>query len=92
MKPAAKTPGFVVIDEVAGQLFALIAIPADWKHALLAFLLFRLLDITKPWPIRRLERLQGGLGIMLDDVAAGLLALALGFVLPILFIAIRFWS
>ena len=85
-------PGFVVIDEVAGQLFALIAIPADWKHALLAFGLFRLLDITKPWPIRRLERLHGGLGIMLDDVAAGLLALALGFLLPILFIAIRFWS
>ena len=85
-------PGFVGIDEVAGQLFALIAIPADWKHALLAFGLFRLLDIWKPWPIRRLERLHGGLGIMLDDVAAGLLALALGFVLPILFIAMRFWS
>ena len=85
-------PGFVVIDEVAGQLFALIAIPADWKHALLAFGLFRLLDIWKPWPIRRLERLHGGLGIMLDDVAAGVLALALGFLLPILFIAIRFWS
>ena len=84
-------PQFVVIDEVAGQLFALIAIPSDWKHALLAFGLFRLLDITKPWPIRRLERLHGGLGIMLDDVAAGLLALALGFLLPILFIAMRFW-
>ena len=85
-------PGFVVIDEVAGQLFALIAIPADWKHALLAFGLFRLLDIWKPWPVRRLERLHGGLGIVLDDVAAGLLALALGFLLPILFIALRFWS
>ena len=64
----------------------------SWKHALLAFGLVRLLDIWKPWPIRRLERLHGGLGIMLDDVAAGLLALALGFVLPILFIAMRFWS
>ncbi len=85
-------PQFIVLDEVAGQLFALIAIPADWKHALLAFALFRLLDITKPWPIRRLERLHGGLGIMLDDVAAGLLALALGFLLPILFIALRFWT
>ena len=85
-------PGFVVIDEVAGQLFALIAIPADWKHALLAFALFRLLDIAKPGPIRTLERLPGGLGIMLDDVAAGLLALALGFLLPLLFIAARFWS
>jgi len=71
-------PGHVVIDEVAGQLFALIAIPADWKHVALALLLFRLLDITKPPPIRQLERLHGGLGIMLDDVAAGLLALGLG--------------
>jgi phosphatidylglycerophosphatase A len=71
-------PGHVVIDEVAGQLFALIAIPADWRHAALALLLFRLLDITKPPPIRQLERLHGGTGIMLDDVAAGLIALALG--------------
>ena len=71
-------PGFVVIDEVAGQLFALIAIPADWKHAALALLLFRLFDITKPPPVRNLERLHGGTGIMLDDVAAGLIALALG--------------
>jgi len=71
-------PGHVVIDEVAGQWFALIAIPADWKHAALALLLFRLLDITKPPPVRQLERLHGGTGIMLDDVAAGLIALALG--------------
>ncbi len=85
-------PGHVVIDEVAGQLIALIAIPADWKHALLALVLFRFFDILKPPPIRRLERLHGGLGIMLDDVAAGLFALALGFLLPVLFIAIRFWA
>ena len=71
-------PGHVVIDEVAGQLFALIAIPADWRHAVLGLLFFRLLDITKPPPIRQLERLHGGTGIMLDDVAAGLIALALG--------------
>ncbi len=71
-------PGHVVIDEVAGQWFALIAIPADWRHAALALLLFRLLDITKPPPVRQLERLHGGTGIMLDDVAAGLIALALG--------------
>jgi len=67
-------PGHVVIDEVAGQLFALVAIPAYWPQALLALLLFRLLDITKPPPVRQLERLHGGTGIMLDDVAAGLLA------------------
>lgn len=70
-------PGHVVIDEVAGQLIALIAIPADWKHAALSLLLFRLFDILKPPPIRQLERLPEGTGIMLDDVAAGLFALVL---------------
>jgi phosphatidylglycerophosphatase A len=70
-----KDPGFVVIDEVAGQLFALILMPPNWQHAALALLLFRLFDIWKPWPIRRLEALPTGTGIMLDDVAAGLLAL-----------------
>jgi len=68
-------PGHVVIDEVAGQLIALIAIPADWQHAALSFLLFRLFDILKPPPVRQLERLPDGTGIMLDDVAAGVLAL-----------------
>src|ERR1700761_8714581 len=68
-------PGHVVIDEVAGQLIALIAIPADWPHAILSLLLFRLFDILKPPPVRQLERLPAGTGIMLDDVAAGILAL-----------------
>ena len=71
-------PGHVVIDEVAGQLIALIAIPPDWRHAALSLLLFRLFDIFKPPPIRRFERLPSGTGIMLDDVAAGLFALAAG--------------
>ena len=74
-------PGFVVIDEVAGQWIALIAIRPDWQHAVLALLLFRLFDIWKPWPIRRLEALPEGTGIMLDDVAAGALALAVGLAL-----------
>jgi phosphatidylglycerophosphatase A len=74
-------PGFVVIDEVAGQWIALIAVRPDWRHAVLALLLFRLFDIWKPWPIRRLEALPEGTGIMLDDVAAGVLALAVGLVL-----------
>ena len=69
-------PSHVVIDEVAGQLIALIAIPADWQHAALSLSLFRLFDILKPPPIRQLERLPAGTGIMLDDVAAGLFALA----------------
>ncbi len=67
-------PGHVVIDEVAGQLFALIFLPADWPHAVLALVLFRLFDIFKPPPIRQLERLPAGTGIMMDDVAAGLVA------------------
>jgi phosphatidylglycerophosphatase A len=70
-----KDPGQVVIDEVAGQLFALILCPLDWPHAILALILFRAFDIFKPWPIRKLEALPAGTGIMLDDVAAGLLAL-----------------
>jgi phosphatidylglycerophosphatase A len=69
-------PGHVIIDEVAGQLIALIAIPADWQHAALSLLLFRFFDILKPPPIHQLERLHGGTGIMLDDVGAGLFALA----------------
>lgn len=71
-------PVFVVIDEVAGQWIALIAMPPDWKHATLALLLFRVFDIWKPWPVRRLEELPDGTGIMLDDVAAGALALVVG--------------
>ena len=67
-------PGHVVIDEVAGQLIALLAIPADWQHALLSLLLFRLFDILKPPPVRQLERLPSGTGIMMDDVGAGVLA------------------
>ena len=70
-------PGHVVIDEVAGQLIALIAIRPDWRHVLLSLLLFRLFDILKPPPIRQLERLPAGTGILLDDVAAGLFALLL---------------
>jgi phosphatidylglycerophosphatase A len=68
-------PGFVVIDEVIGQWIALLGSPADWRHGLIALLLFRLFDITKPFPVRRLERLPGGWGIVFDDVAAGLYAL-----------------
>jgi phosphatidylglycerophosphatase A len=69
-------PGHVVIDEVAGQLIALIAIPTDWRHVAISLILFRAFDILKPPPIRQFERLHGGTGIMLDDVAAGFFALA----------------
>ena len=70
-----KDPGFVVIDEVAGQLIALIAVPPDWPHAILALLLFRFFDILKPPPIRRLEALPEGIGIVVDDLGAGIYAL-----------------
>ena len=72
-----RDPGFVVIDEVAGQMIALIAVPLDWKYLLASFILFRGFDITKPFPLRRLERLPGGTGIMMDDVGAGIYASAL---------------
>ena len=68
-------PGFVVIDEVCGQLITLIGAPLGWKSLLAGFILFRAFDIVKPPPVRSLERLPGGWGIMLDDVAAGLYAL-----------------
>jgi phosphatidylglycerophosphatase A len=71
---AKKDPGFVVIDEVAGQLLALIALSPTWVHGLIALVLFRVFDIWKPWPIRYFEKFRDGWGIMLDDVVAGFLA------------------
>lgn len=70
-----KDPSEVVIDEVAGQLIALIAVPLHWKYALASLILFRVFDIFKPPPVSNLEALPGGMGIMMDDVAAGLYAL-----------------
>jgi phosphatidylglycerophosphatase A len=70
-----KDPQFVVIDEVAGQAITLLFTPFDWKHGLIALILFRLFDITKPFPVRQLESLPEGWGIVIDDVAAGLYAL-----------------
>ena len=71
-------PGAVVIDEIAAQLLILAAVPLDWRFYVAAFLLFRLFDIWKPFPVDWLDRsVKGGLGIMLDDVAAALYALVL---------------
>jgi len=64
-------PGYIVIDEVAGMLLTLALIPVGLSGALLGFLVFRLFDIVKPWPARRLEDLPSGLGIMADDLMAG---------------------
>ncbi len=71
-----KDPQFVVIDEVAGQLIALIGVPFGWKTFLTGFILFRGFDILKPPPVRQLEALPEGTGIVVDDVAAGLYAFA----------------
>ena len=65
-------PGQVVIDEVVGQMVTLLLWPdATWRWLLAGFVLFRILDVVKPFPARQLERAPGGWGIMLDDVAAG---------------------
>jgi phosphatidylglycerophosphatase A len=67
-------PG-IVWDEIAGFLLTMVAVPPDWSWILAGFLLFRLFDIWKPWPIGWLDRrVGGGLGIMLDDLVAGLFA------------------
>lgn len=71
-----KDPQFVVIDETAGQLITLIGAPLAWKSFLAGFILFRAFDIVKPYPVRQLEKLPEGTGIVVDDVAAGLYGLA----------------
>jgi phosphatidylglycerophosphatase A len=67
-------PSPVVIDEVAGQLVALLILPVNLPNLAAAFFLFRLFDIWKPFPIRRLEPLPNGVGIMADDLLAGIYA------------------
>jgi phosphatidylglycerophosphatase A len=67
-------PGFVVIDEVAGQWITLLLAPVTWKTLFAGFILFRVFDIVKPPPVRQLERLPEGTGIVADDVGAGIYA------------------
>jgi phosphatidylglycerophosphatase A len=68
----AKTdPGLVVIDEVVGMLITVMWIPVTPLGALAGFVVFRVLDVVKPWPSRQFESLHGGMGIMADDVMAG---------------------
>ena len=70
----SKDASEVVIDEVAGQWIALLVIPLDWRWALAAFVLFRLFDITKIGPIGMVEKWPGGVGVLADDVIAGVFA------------------
>jgi phosphatidylglycerophosphatase A len=69
-----KDPGVVVIDEVLGMLVTLALLPLSLTGIVLGFLLFRVLDVIKPYPAAQLEHLHGGLGIMADDAVAGLYA------------------
>ena len=78
-----KDPQIVVIDEVAGQWLALTLAPPSLPFALLALVLFRVFDILKPPPVRWLERLPEGTGIVVDDLAAGLYALLVYFVIAV---------
>jgi phosphatidylglycerophosphatase A len=68
----SRDPRMIVADEVAGQMAALALCPVAWIPLLVGFASFRLFDILKPFPIRRIERWPGGWGIMADDLAAGL--------------------
>ena len=67
-------PKQATVDEAAGQTVTLLGVPMDPVTVLLGFVLFRIFDVLKPWPARRLESLHGGLGIVADDLAAGVYA------------------
>ena len=78
----AEDPGEVVIDEVAGQWLTLVVVPPDLLLYAAGFVLFRLFDIWKPWPVSWADqKLKGGLGIMADDILAGVYAAAILFAL-----------
>lgn len=69
-----KDPGLVVVDEIAGMWVTLMFLPLTPLSAALGFFCFRVMDVFKPWPARRFEQLPGGLGIMADDLMAGVYA------------------
>jgi phosphatidylglycerophosphatase A len=69
-----KDPSEIVIDEFVGMLVAFLWIPMSWTSIILVFLLFRVFDILKPFPAGRCERIEGGFGVMADDVVAGIYA------------------
>jgi phosphatidylglycerophosphatase A len=74
---SGKDPGAIVVDEVAGMLLSVLTVPLSLPVLLVAFLLFRVFDVVKPFPANVSQRLHGGLGVMIDDLIAGLYALAL---------------
>jgi phosphatidylglycerophosphatase A len=62
----------IVIDEIAGYLISMVLAPSGWMYIVAAFILFRVFDVIKPWPLKRLQDLRGGVGVVLDDVGAGI--------------------
>ncbi|MEO2198014.1 MAG: phosphatidylglycerophosphatase A [bacterium] len=69
-----RDPGYIVIDEVAGMLLTLLAVPVGVGGVLIGFVAFRVFDVVKPFPARQAEALPGGWGVMVDDLVAGLYA------------------
>ncbi len=81
-----KDPDYVVIDEIAGYMVAMIGFSPTWQHLLLAFVVFRFFDIVKPPPVKLFEKLPSGFGIMADDVVAGI------YTWIIMFIAVKYFG
>jgi len=76
-RSGVEDPGPVVIDEVVGQWLVVAAVPLDWTWFAIGFALFRLFDVAKPWPVNVMDRsIKGGLGVMVDDIGAGIYAVA----------------
>ncbi len=73
---ARKDPGVIVIDEVAGMMVSVLFLPRTWPVLLTAFFLFRLFDVWKPFPARQSQAIPGAVGVMIDDLVAGVYALA----------------
>lgn len=64
----------IVIDEIAGYLISMFMVPTGWGFVAAGFVIFRIFDIFKPWPLKRLQDLHGGVGVMVDDIGAGVYA------------------
>lgn len=83
-------PAECTVDEVVGMWISLLFVPKEISFSIAAFLIWRVLDIIKPFPARQMEKLHGGLGIMMDDVVAGIYALILVQLIILIFIPSRF--
>jgi phosphatidylglycerophosphatase A len=84
-----KDPPQVVIDEVMGYWISVLLHPFSYTTALLAFFIFRLMDIIKPFPVRNLEKLEGGMGILMDDLVAGIYT---NVILVLIFVASKYFN